>query len=701
MQRLREVGLHLDFAGADRLSRGTTESGEKIIPDIAVGNLYCARAERQALEFILGLRDLRDDVEQHLCPETAYTAVGEVARVGGVGLVGAGGELVSARGADVVNQALEVVVVLREALGQGGEQFRIRGGVADADVVHGFDNADAKKVRPDHVGEVWGEEWIFRGRQPLGHDGAAILRSGDLRHGAAEELGRHVSSAKRVLHLAAAPVVNDHFSRILRVLATYLGEEGGERVVVIHRPAVERVVVALGTLDAHTHEYLCHVFRNLQRVALDLVIICRRRLEGAAGGGEQLLHNLVERHVVGDAILQPVVIQQRGLVTDLIVLLGANLQQFGPFHHPHFGELLPVEQRRDEVVPLLRIFISEEGGQLVRFRKQAGDVQKTTAHEGFVGALAGGRHAQLVQFVVYQLVDVIIGRQLWSLVLQPLRDDDDLAADGERRETRRDKRLSPIFGCHRAFRRNCRAVVVIALEHDQRGDIPIGAVGVTGDNGHLLRRTVALKQQLGRQYLDVERLDDVFRIVGRAVLDPSHERVVVRRADVYLFAAGVWHGLGGFFDKQTLGSQGEVQPARAKLASDAVVIAVGIVAKKRQHEAVLPPGRAVARAGVAAGPQKNWHHIQPEANAARLGGIDHLDRHNQLVTSERHMHLGFPIRAWQQLVASQLRDAGLGQAEHRVAGDIPCRVVAISRHGHQRVRVGGRLERDLAREHLD
>jgi hypothetical protein len=33
------------------------------------------------------------------------------------------------------------------------------------------------------------------------------------------------------------------------------------------------------------------------------------------------------------------VIQQRGLVTDLIVLLGANLQQFGPFHHPHLGEL--------------------------------------------------------------------------------------------------------------------------------------------------------------------------------------------------------------------------------------------------------------------------------------------------------------------------------------------------------------------------
>ena len=175
----------------------------------------------------------------------------------------------------------------------------------------------------------------------------------------------------------------------------------------------------------------------------------------------------------------------------------------------------------------------------------------------------------------------------------------------------------------------------------------------------------------------------------------------MRRADVELFAAGVRHGLDRFLDDQTLGGQGEVQPARAELAGDAVVIAVGIVAEERQHEAVLPPGRAVARAGVAAGPQKNWHHIQPEADAARLGGIDHLDRHDHLAVTERHVHLGFPVRAWQQLVASQLRDAGLGQAEHRVAGDIPRRVVAVSRHGHQRVRVGGRLERDLGREHLD
>jgi len=109
----------------------------------------------------------------------------------------------------------------------------------------------------------------------------------------------------------------------------------------------------------------------------------------------------------------------------------------------------------------------------------------------------------------------------------------------------------------------------------------------------------------------------------------------------------------------------------------------------------------VARAGVAAGAQKNWHHIEPKADASRLGGIDHLDRHDHLTTAKRHVHLRFPVRAWQQLVAAQLRDARLGQSEHRVAGDVPRRVVAVRRHGHQCVRIGGGLERDLGREHLD
>ena len=128
-------------------------------------------------------------------------------------------------------------------------------------------------MRPDDVGEVRCEEWIVCGGQPRGQDGAAILRASDLRYRATKKLWRHGTATDRVFHIAAAPIEHDHFPRIFRVFAADLREEGRERVVVIHRPSVERMVVALGTLNAHPHEHLRDILGDLQCVALDLVEI--------------------------------------------------------------------------------------------------------------------------------------------------------------------------------------------------------------------------------------------------------------------------------------------------------------------------------------------------------------------------------------------------------------------------------------------
>ena len=68
-------------------------------------------------------------------------------------------------------------------------------------------------------------------------------------------------------HLAAAAVEDDRLAVVFALLAADLREEGGEAVVVVHRPAVERMVVALGALDAHAHEDLGDVLGRLQRVA--------------------------------------------------------------------------------------------------------------------------------------------------------------------------------------------------------------------------------------------------------------------------------------------------------------------------------------------------------------------------------------------------------------------------------------------------
>ena len=176
--------------------------------------------------------------------------------------------------------------------------------------------------------------------------------SGDV---AAEELGRHRAAGDRVGDLAAAAVEDDDLARVLGLLAADLGEEGGEAVVVVHRPAVERMVVALGALDAHAHEDLGGVLGELQRVGLDLVVVGGGVLERAAVGAEQLLDDLVHRHVVGELVLEPVVVEQRGLVAELWFAVRADLQQLGPLHHPHLDELLAAEQLVDQLLALLRV----------------------------------------------------------------------------------------------------------------------------------------------------------------------------------------------------------------------------------------------------------------------------------------------------------------------------------------------------------
>ena len=60
---------------------------------------------------------------------------------------------------------------------------------------------------------------------------------------------------------------------------------------------------------------------------------------------------------------------------------------------------------------------------------------------------------------------------------------------------------------------------------------------------------------------------------------------------------------------------------RGDLAGDAVKVAVGVVAEEREAEPVLPAGRAVAGAGVAAGGHEDRHDVELEADGlARRGG---------------------------------------------------------------------------------
>ena len=112
----------------------------------------------------------------------------------------------------------------------------------------------------------------------------------------------------------AFAVEDDDFLGVVGVLAADLGEEGVEAVVVVHRPAVERMVVALGALDAHAHEHLGDVLGQLEAVELALVVVHRRDGHRAAVGGQEVDDDLVDRAVLADLVGQPVVVEQRVLV---------------------------------------------------------------------------------------------------------------------------------------------------------------------------------------------------------------------------------------------------------------------------------------------------------------------------------------------------------------------------------------------------
>ena len=99
-----------------------------------------------------------------------------------------------------------------------------------------------------------------------------------------------VESASAVVdemfNLATATIEHDNLTRVFATFAADLREESGKAVVVIHRPAIQWVVMTLGTLDPHAHEDLGDVLRDLLRIAFHLIVIGSSVLKRASAGAK-------------------------------------------------------------------------------------------------------------------------------------------------------------------------------------------------------------------------------------------------------------------------------------------------------------------------------------------------------------------------------------------------------------------------------
>ena len=116
-------------------------------------------------------------------------------------------------------------------------------------------------------------------------------------------------------------------------------------VVIVLRPLVERMIVALGAAQLGSEENLRHGLGAGDGLA-NRAIKIRRRIEiAAAARGDQFARELVERLVLGDALANPAV-ERLDAFTVEQAFLGA--QQIGPFERPEIGELRAFEQPVDQ-----------------------------------------------------------------------------------------------------------------------------------------------------------------------------------------------------------------------------------------------------------------------------------------------------------------------------------------------------------------
>src|SRR5262245_23399911 len=77
---------------------------------------------------------------------------------------------------------------------------------------------------------------------------------------------------------------------------------------------------------------------------------------------------------------------------------------------------------------------------------------------------------------------------------------------------------------------------------------------------------------------------------------------------------------GRLEQQEALARLESVDSSARRLARDACVVLVGVMAEQRQPEAALAGERAVARAAVAAGAREDGRHLGGETGAGRVEG---------------------------------------------------------------------------------
>ncbi len=459
------------------------------------------------------------------------------------------------------------------------------------------------------------------------------------------------------------------------------------------------MVVALGALDAHAHENLRGILGELLGVALHLIKIAGGIAERAAARAEQFAHDFIHRLILLKLIAQPLEIKHGVLVIKAVVL-SANLQQLGPFHHPNPHELGAGNQLVDELLALGGRFIGHKDRDGLGGGQPANHIKIGAPDERVVIANAAGRDANFLQLIVHELVDVIGLELLGEFEVIHFRNHQHLRSNRDLVVARHDERLAALSSGHLAFAVDLGGNIIVGNEHRLVRDIADGAVAVNGAHDDLLLRAFALEHRLFRMNLKIDHLRRAGGVISRAVLQPAHEGFIERTLRGNHFAAGMRHATGRFLEQQTIVRQGEVNAPPKIFARDVFVIALRIEAKQRQPKTILAARGTVTTAGIATALCKSRHHVEAEPHGAFLGGFLHLHRHGERAAAKLDLQRSLAIDNRTDDVVFKLHQLGIGKGVLRVGGDIARGAVGIRGLHHQLLLGAQRHEAGVLRVHL-
>src|SRR5262249_2475671 len=155
-------------------------------------------------------------------------------------------------------------------------------------------------------------------------------------------------------------------------LAADASEGGADAVIVVLRPAFERVVMAFGALNANAEEELRRSLGGVLRVLAGAPVIGSGVFVGAAAGREQLAGEFIERLVVADRLIQPEpeLLHSRG-----VELLGVRAEHVAGDQSPVGSKVVRIDERIDQPIALVGALIGQKGLRFLNVRESARSVE--------------------------------------------------------------------------------------------------------------------------------------------------------------------------------------------------------------------------------------------------------------------------------------------------------------------------------------